>query len=402
VAIEHRFILRLVDPINGFRLGDGAVVLQLAPVAFDASTLEIWGPLLNGGSLVMAPPGQLTPAELASLLRERQNTTLWLTAGLFHAMVESELAALPRIAPGNALSCSSDSADGAATGAIRSRGRPRGSLLGAPAGQGRGCSPVCDPRLWRRWVLLHRFRPCPGPRSAGVWTAGQGGGWQQRAPPERGGDGGALRRPDRQAPAPGGGASARPVRWRLGGVGGGGRAAAAGPLDRDGGDPGQRANGGHLATAAGFLAAAAHAAAELPVYGRQLSRSKLPRTFLAFLRERQQKMASHLSWFQPEALRQPSAAPPASAAEESGLDYFDLLHRRYRPGCLPLRVHLFHSRHDPRMKHRLWRALACGGVEVRPLFEEHHHFHDPSLAGELAAAIAQALETIEGAESLSA
>jgi amino acid adenylation domain-containing protein len=94
VAIEHQAILRLVDPINGFRLGNGAAVLQLAPVAFDAATLEIWGPLLHGGTLVLAPAGTPSLAELAACLRRHHITTLWLTAGLFHAMVDAELESL--------------------------------------------------------------------------------------------------------------------------------------------------------------------------------------------------------------------------------------------------------------------------------------------------------------------
>jgi amino acid adenylation domain-containing protein len=94
VAIEHRSILRLVDPVNGFRLGAGAGVLQLAPLAFDAATFEIWGPLLNGGRLVLAPPGRPSLGELGDLLRREGISTLWLTAGLFHAMVEEELEAL--------------------------------------------------------------------------------------------------------------------------------------------------------------------------------------------------------------------------------------------------------------------------------------------------------------------
>ena len=94
VAVEHRSILRLVDPVNGFRLGPGAVVLQLAPLAFDAATFEIWGPLLGGGTLVLAPPGLPALGELADLLRRKGITTLWLTAGLFHALVEEEPEAL--------------------------------------------------------------------------------------------------------------------------------------------------------------------------------------------------------------------------------------------------------------------------------------------------------------------
>ena len=86
-----------------------------------------------------------------------------------------------------------------------------------------------------------------------------------------------------------------------------------------------------------------------------------------------------------------------SEIDEGGLDYFDLLHRRYRPGPQPLRVHLLTSRHDPRLKHRLWRAMACGGVVVRQLFEQHHHFHSASHADQLAAAIAEILELVEAA-----
>ncbi|QPN62714.1 amino acid adenylation domain-containing protein [Synechococcus sp. CBW1004] len=94
VAIEHQAILRLVDPINGFHLGDGAAVLQLAPVAFDAATFEIWGPLLHGGTLVLAPAGTPSLADLAACLHHHRITTLWLTAGLFHAMVDAELESL--------------------------------------------------------------------------------------------------------------------------------------------------------------------------------------------------------------------------------------------------------------------------------------------------------------------
>ena len=38
--------------------GPDRVFLQLAPLAFDASTFEIWGALLHGGRLVLAPTGR--------------------------------------------------------------------------------------------------------------------------------------------------------------------------------------------------------------------------------------------------------------------------------------------------------------------------------------------------------
>ncbi|MFL6197989.1 MAG: amino acid adenylation domain-containing protein, partial [Thermoanaerobaculia bacterium] len=94
VAVPHRAVVRLVRGTGYARFGPDEVFLQLAPYAFDASTLEIWGALLNGGRVVMPPPGLLSPAELGDLLGRHGVTTLWLTAGLFHQMVEENLAGL--------------------------------------------------------------------------------------------------------------------------------------------------------------------------------------------------------------------------------------------------------------------------------------------------------------------
>ena len=94
VLIEHRGILRLLDPTNPYAVSSGDRVLQLAPLSFDAATFEIWGALLNGATVVMAPPGQLSLQELAALLRQQRISTLWLTAGLFQAMVEEQPEAL--------------------------------------------------------------------------------------------------------------------------------------------------------------------------------------------------------------------------------------------------------------------------------------------------------------------
>jgi len=91
VAVPQRGVVRLVQNPDFAELGPQETFLQLAPVAFDASTLEIWAPLLNGGKLVVAPPGPPTLEELGRCLREDGITTLWLTAGLFHLMVDERL-----------------------------------------------------------------------------------------------------------------------------------------------------------------------------------------------------------------------------------------------------------------------------------------------------------------------
>ncbi|WNV84701.1 non-ribosomal peptide synthetase [Umezawaea sp. Da 62-37] len=94
VVVPHRAVVRLVVGADYLPVGRDDVFLQFAPAAFDASTLEIWGPLLNGGKLVVAPAGDLRPADLTALVRDRGVTVLWLTAGLFHQVVEAGLADL--------------------------------------------------------------------------------------------------------------------------------------------------------------------------------------------------------------------------------------------------------------------------------------------------------------------
>lgn len=91
VAVPQRGVVRLVRDTHFARFGADEVFLQFAPVAFDASTLEIWGALLNGGRLVIAPPGAVSLAELGELIERSGVTTLWLTAGLFHQMVEEQI-----------------------------------------------------------------------------------------------------------------------------------------------------------------------------------------------------------------------------------------------------------------------------------------------------------------------
>lgn len=88
VVISHRAILRLVVNSNYFTVGAGDIFLQYAPISFDASTFEIWGALLNGSCLVVAPAGNLPLHELGGLISEQEISTLWLTSNLFNAMVD--------------------------------------------------------------------------------------------------------------------------------------------------------------------------------------------------------------------------------------------------------------------------------------------------------------------------
>jgi amino acid adenylation domain-containing protein len=93
-SICQRSVMRLVKNTNYLEVGPADTFLQFAPLAFDASTLEIWGSLLNGAKLVVFSPHQPSLEELGRCLREHEVSTLWLTAALFHQMVDSQPEAL--------------------------------------------------------------------------------------------------------------------------------------------------------------------------------------------------------------------------------------------------------------------------------------------------------------------
>jgi amino acid adenylation domain-containing protein len=91
VCVVHRGVVRLVRNTNYVALSGDEVFLQFAPISFDASTFEIWASLLNGARLVIFPPHLPTLEELGSVLRDYGVTTLWLTASLFHEMVDRRI-----------------------------------------------------------------------------------------------------------------------------------------------------------------------------------------------------------------------------------------------------------------------------------------------------------------------
>jgi amino acid adenylation domain-containing protein len=94
VVIPHLGIYRLVCDTD-FIDFDEQVFLQLSALGFDASTLEIWGPLLNGGTCVLHPEnGVITPAKLKESIESRGVTTLWLTSSLYNLIASEHLDSL--------------------------------------------------------------------------------------------------------------------------------------------------------------------------------------------------------------------------------------------------------------------------------------------------------------------
>ncbi|MFD0313324.1 amino acid adenylation domain-containing protein [Streptomyces flavalbus] len=93
VAVTHRNVASLAAD-HVWRGGHHTRVLMHAPTAFDASTYELWVPLLSGGEVVVAPGGELDPDALVRTLTERRVTSAFFTAALFNLLVERDPAAL--------------------------------------------------------------------------------------------------------------------------------------------------------------------------------------------------------------------------------------------------------------------------------------------------------------------
>src|SRR5262249_44438504 len=73
------------------------VFLHLAPVTFDASTFEIWGALLNGAKLVVYPGNLFETSRLKRIIVEKKVSVLWLTAALFHRVVDEDVSTITRV-----------------------------------------------------------------------------------------------------------------------------------------------------------------------------------------------------------------------------------------------------------------------------------------------------------------
>ncbi|WP_282797439.1 non-ribosomal peptide synthetase [Streptomyces sp. CC224B] len=89
VGVTHRGVVSLT---TDRRYDDDAYarVLQHAPLAFDASTFELWVPLLAGGAVVVARPGLLDAPALADVITEHRVSAAFVSAGLLKAVAEEQ------------------------------------------------------------------------------------------------------------------------------------------------------------------------------------------------------------------------------------------------------------------------------------------------------------------------
>ncbi len=88
VAVRHRDVIALTAD-RAFGEAHRSVLLH-SPQAFDASTYELWVPLLNGGRVVLAPPGDVDADVLRRMIRDFGVTALFLTTGLFRLVAQED------------------------------------------------------------------------------------------------------------------------------------------------------------------------------------------------------------------------------------------------------------------------------------------------------------------------
>lgn len=89
--VEHKSVNRLVKNTNYVDFND-VRILQTGALSFDASTFEIWGPLLNGGRLYLAERDAFMNANmLKEMINIHNINIMWLTAALYNQLITENL-----------------------------------------------------------------------------------------------------------------------------------------------------------------------------------------------------------------------------------------------------------------------------------------------------------------------
>lgn len=97
VLISQQGIINLVSDQNYAEITPEDVLLQISPFEFDGATLEMWGTLLNGATLILMPPGYPVLSVIAEKIETYGISLLFITTQLFNLMVDHRLSALDKI-----------------------------------------------------------------------------------------------------------------------------------------------------------------------------------------------------------------------------------------------------------------------------------------------------------------
>lgn len=93
VLSPHRATVRMFVDCQFARFDRSTVMPQGSPLPWDGASLELWGPLLTGGTSVLLDEPHLQPALLRELIDRDGVNTAFITTSLFNVLVEEDLAA---------------------------------------------------------------------------------------------------------------------------------------------------------------------------------------------------------------------------------------------------------------------------------------------------------------------
>lgn len=97
VEVCHRGVVRLVKNTKWLQITPEHIFLQFANICFDASTLEIWGALLNGATLCIYPQKELSIDELELLIKKEKITHFDCTPRVFNLIVDTRIEVLQSV-----------------------------------------------------------------------------------------------------------------------------------------------------------------------------------------------------------------------------------------------------------------------------------------------------------------
>jgi amino acid adenylation domain-containing protein len=97
VCVTHEAVVRFAMSRDFLVARREDTFLQFAPISFDASTFEIWCPLLNGASIAIFPPWKPSLTDLGEFIDQQRVSVLWLSAPLFHMMTDNHLRYLAKV-----------------------------------------------------------------------------------------------------------------------------------------------------------------------------------------------------------------------------------------------------------------------------------------------------------------
>ena len=96
--INHFNISRVVKNTNYLAITPRDVILQLSNYAFDGSTFDIFGALLNGAALVLIAKEEVLDLDkLAAVIEQQKVTVFFITTALFNTLADLKLESLKKI-----------------------------------------------------------------------------------------------------------------------------------------------------------------------------------------------------------------------------------------------------------------------------------------------------------------